>query len=415
MCDVVQDNGQHARLRRDHGRRLLEALQTDGPMTRRELASRTAISRTTTSDILAELLTSATIVIVPDSDRPPRRGRPAQRFAASPKAGQVLGIDFGHRRVRMANVDTAHEIVAGDATTYPADADWPERLARAEALLTSLGARDTVSLTSLRGVGIGLPGPWASARQTLEVSNRSSVPVATAVTTMIKRRIAAPVLLDNHTRFAALAEAVFGGGSDTRDLIYVRLADGVGGGLVIGGRLATGSVGSAGEIGHVCVRRDGAGCRCGKRGCLETVASTPAVLAACAERGIPLRNLTELAVAVRSNDPVVDRVLSEAGDALGRVLGALAVVLDPAEVVVGGELVDAAPLVLERVRAALAWELPPAAQSRPVVRTARLGDNDGVLGAAAAVFHASPLLQDYPEPGPASAVTTENTDEKGDM
>jgi predicted NBD/HSP70 family sugar kinase len=221
-------------------------------------------------------------------------------------------------------------------------------------------------------------------------------PAPEGVDVAFAERFDAPVIVDNNTRLAALAEAISGADS-VADLVYVRLSDGVGGGLVVGGQLVTGSSGLAGELGHVTVEPAGRPCRCGKRGCLETVASVPGILAACWEFGLRLETLDDLAAAVRRAHPVVDRVLREAAGALGRVVGAATMMLNPAKVVVGGEITRLAPVLVEQVAATLAAEIFPTASAGPVVTAARLSDDDGAIGALAAVFHSSPLLARYPE------------------
>ncbi|MCP9966518.1 ROK family protein [Actinomadura madurae] len=209
------------------------------------------------------------------------------------------------------------------------------------------------------------------------------------------KRFGAPVIVDNNTRLAALAEVVFGHGP-VDDLLYLRISDGVGGGLVVGGRLVTGSSGLAGELGHITADPDGLDCRCGKRGCVETLASVPAILRTCREQGLPVQDLGGLAAAVERGDPVADRVLRAAGTAVGRVLGEASLILNPADVVIGGEITRVAPALLEQAAATVAAGHFPGAP-RPVVRRAGLSDDDGALGALAALFHSSPLLAAYPE------------------
>jgi predicted NBD/HSP70 family sugar kinase len=168
---------------------------------------------------------------------------------------------------------------------------------------------------------------------------------------------------------------------------------------VVSGRLVTGSRGFAGELGHVTADPAGAPCRCGKRGCLETIASVPAILRACREAGADVETLEDLAVAVERGDPAVDVVLREIGSTVGRVLGAAAMTLNPREVVIGGEIVRIAPVLVEQAAATLRYELYSIPSDQPlVVRAAQLHDSDGALGAIAAIFHQSPLLAGYPEP-----------------
>lgn len=384
--------------RRAHESRVLAALR-DGPLSRAELARRVGLSRTTLSETTAELLRRGAVVVV-DTDAATRRGsgRPAERLALDPGSGQYLGVDFGHRRVRAAVADAARETVASGVEHYDDDTPWPRRLDLAFRLVDRLAREHGLHFGELQAVGIGVVGPYGGWRvDSKQVSwARRSAPHD--VHGAFAERFGAPVVVDNNTRLAALAEAVSQPEGAT-DLLYVRLSDGVGGGLVVCGRIGTGAHGFAGELGHIGVDPAGSRCRCGKRGCLETVASAPAVLAACRARGVEVTTLDDLAAVVATSDPVVEAVLRDVGAAVGRVLSMAALTLDPDEIVIGGEIVHVAPVIVEQAAATLRYELHPLPTDEPlVVRAGRLRDTDGALGALAAAFHLSPLLAGYPQP-----------------
>lgn len=391
--------GVHALVRRTHEERVLRALRENGALSRGQIARAVGLSRTTLSEITSNLLHRGAIVVV-DTDAAHREGsgRPAERLALDPSSGQFMGVDFGHRRVHVAVADASHEIVASGTGGYDDDdSDWPTRLDVAFRLIKELSTRYGVHYGALQGVGIGVPGPYSATTGVRGFPHRSAADGfhEASVDQAFRERFGAPVIVDNNTRLAGLAEAIFGD-ETIENLVYVRLSDGVGGGLVVGGRLVPGSAGLAGELGHVTVRADGAACRCGKNGCLETVASVPAVLAAARAKGLPLETLDDLAAAVARSHPVADEVLREAGAATGRVLAAAAMALNPAEVVIGGGIVRVAPAILRQAVATITYELFPGAEL-PIVRAARLSDDDGALGALAALFHSSPLLAGYPE------------------
>jgi len=392
--------GVHALVRRTHEERVLAALRSGGALSRSELAGRVGLSRTTLSEITASLLQRGAVVVI-DTDAATRSGsgRPAERLALDPAAGQYLGVDFGHRRVHVAVADASHEIIASGVQPYD-DEPWPARVDLAFALIDGLVAERGLHLGALQAVGIGVPGPYAGGPGSVPVSwHRHAAPGE--VEDAFARRFGTPVVLDNNTRLAALAEAVSHPDGPS-DLVYVRLSDGVGGGMVVSGRLVRGARGFSGELGHVTADPRGVVCRCGKRGCLETVASVPGILSTCRDRGADVHDLDDLAVAVERADPVVDAVLREAGTALGRVLGAAAMVLDPVEVVVGGEVAHVAPALVEQAAATLRYELYSVPTDVPrVLRASQLGDRGGALGALAALFHSSPLLAGYPAPAAA--------------
>jgi len=393
--------GVHALVRRTHEDCVLRALQENGALSRGEIARVVGLSRTTLSDIVGSLLQRGAIVVVDtDAARRAGSGRPAERLALDPASAQFMGVDFGHRRVHVAVADASHEIMVSGSVRYEDSASWPVRLELALSLLDRLSAEAGVHYGALQGIGIGVPGPYPAPQGAPWPRASAGVtvlrPAPEGVDVAFAERFDAPVIVDNNTRLAALAEAI-NGATSVADLVYVRLSDGVGGGLVVGGQLVTGSGGLAGELGHVTVDPAGRPCRCGKRGCLETVASVPGILATCWEFGLPLEDLDALAAAVSRAHPVVDRVLREAAAALGRVVGAATMTLNPAKVVIGGQITRLAPVIVEQAAATLAAELFPTASAGPVVEAARLSDEDGALGALAAVFHSSPLLAKYPE------------------
>ncbi|PSL06683.1 putative NBD/HSP70 family sugar kinase [Haloactinopolyspora alba] len=392
--------GLHALVRRAHEERVLRALRERGALSRGVIAEQVGLSRTTLSEIISGLLQRGAITVV-DTDRDLRTGsgRPAERLALDPASGQFMGVDFGHRRVQVAVADASHEVIASGSDRYADDSSWQHRFTVALDLIDRLGDDSGVRFGALQAIGIGLPGPYPNTvlHGHAGPGSAEDADSAGAAETVFADRFGAAVVVDNNTRFAALAEAIAAHGDSPDDLVYVRLSDGVGGGLVVGGRLVTGATGLAGELGHVTALPGGRGCRCGKRGCLETVASVPAILAECRARGAAVHTLEQLAAAVANGDTTVDSVLTEATDALGRVIAAAAMALNPAGVVVGGRITALAPVLVERVRAVVAADMFPGADA-PAVRAARLSDDDGALGALAALFHSSPLLAGYPEP-----------------
>lgn len=399
--------GVHALVRRTHEERVLAALRAHGALSRGELAKRVGLSRTTLSEITAQLLGRGAIIVA-DTDAATRAGsgRPAERLALDPESGQFLGVDFGHRRVHVAVADASHEVIAEGAQRYENDTPWSGRITAAFDLIDRLSAETGVHFGALQAVGIGVPGPYTAALAGVPAVNWKRQLAPDGVDRAFADRFAAPVIVDNNTRLAALAEAI--ARPDAVDnLIYLRLSDGVGGGLVVSGRLVTGSLGFAGELGHVTAHPRGLPCRCGKRGCLETVASAPAILRACRDAGADTETLDDLAVAVQKGDPAVDAVLREVGSTIGRVLGAAAMTLNPREVVIGGEIVHVAPVLVEQAAATLRYELYSIPSDQPqIVRAAQLRDSDGALGAIAAIFHQSPLLAGYPDPTASARATS---------
>jgi predicted NBD/HSP70 family sugar kinase len=362
--------GVHALVRRAHEERVLAILRERGGLSRAQISARSGLSRTTLSEITGDLLSRGAIVVVnTDARRRAGSGRPAELLALDPCSGQFLGVDLGHTRARVAVADASHEIIASGATAYPAATAWPDRLSAGLALIDRLRREQGLTLAALQGIGVGVAGPTPAGVVRAEVLDAFA------------ERFAAPVVVDNNTRFAALAEAIL---AEARDVLYIRLADGIGGGLVVAGRLVAGAGGVAGEFGHVKVDPAGGICRCGKRGCLETIATVPPALAAAG-----VGDLDELAE--RRHEPRVRAAMDRVADAVGRVLAHAALVIDPEQIVIGGPLPHAVPAIVTR-----AAEVVAAEGATPLIRAARLGDDDGARGAIAASFRQSPLLAGYP-------------------
>ncbi|WP_305785885.1 ROK family transcriptional regulator [Symbioplanes lichenis] len=368
--------GVHALVRRAHEERVLALLRERGALSRAQIATHVGLSRTTLSEITGELLARGAIVKVnTDAEVRTGSGRPAELLALDPHSGQFLGVDLGHNRVRVAVADAAHEIIVQGHSSYAAETPWSDRLSAAFALIERVSRESGVTFRALQGVGVGVAGP------------RPAADVREEVLASFGARFSAPVTVDNNTRFAALAEAMTAG-DEARDLLYLRLSDGIGGGLVVGGRLVAGRHGGAGEFGHLLADRDGDVCRCGRRGCLETVASVPAVL-----RAARLAAVEDLAVALDAGEPVATAAIERAAQAVSRALAGAAQLLDPEEIVIGGRLVAAAPGIVARTRELIEADL----SAGPRIRAARLGDDDGARGAIAALYRQSPLLAGYPD------------------
>lgn len=409
---MPKPDGVHALVRRTHEERVLGALREHGAMSRGQLARRVGLSRTTLSEITGSLLRRGAVTVV-DTDAAEREGsgRPAERLALDPRSGQYMGVDFGHRRVHVTVADAAHEVVASGTARYGDDDGWGVRLPVAFDLVDRLAADTGVHYGALQGIGIGIPGPVVT-RGSAPREGWGRIESGRGVRAAFEQRFSTSVVIDNNTRLAALAEAINAPGGAAQDLLYVRVSDGVGGGLVVGGRLVAGSAGLAGELGHVRAQRGGRPCRCGKDGCLETIASVPAILAECRARGAALSSLEDLREAVARGEAAVEEVVAEAATALGRVVAAAAVTLDPAQVVIAGQVTEIAPALVPQVAATVRTELSTTAESGPTVRAAQLADDGGALGAIAALFHLSPLLAGYATAsgaGEATAVSMRST------
>ncbi|MEQ7009025.1 ROK family protein [Actinopolymorpha sp. B17G11] len=381
-------------LRESHEERVLAALRTRGALGRAQLEDITGLSRTTLSAIVRHLIAIGAVVEVTEvtaSQR--RRGRPAGVLALNKSGGLAVGIDLGHRRTHVVIVNVAHEVVASRGAPCAEKTSWRRRVELALRLVDDLTSNSAISLAALGGVGVGVVGPVAGSAAG---AARSRPGRTDLVHRMLAERFDVPIFVDNNTRLAALAEAIWGSATGIQNVLYVRLSYGVGGGLILGGHLFAGADGGAGEVGHVSVDPQGLACWCGGRGCLERYVSLGAVLEQCHSR-----DLDGVLGRLRAGDPDVNAVFATAGERIGRVLAASCNVLNPEAIVIGGELAAAGQPLLDP-----AWEAIQAYAHRQVrrrlsFRTASLGELGAARGGVALVLRQSELLAGYPSGGPA--------------
>jgi predicted NBD/HSP70 family sugar kinase len=232
---------------------------------------------------------------------------------------------------------------------------------------------------------MGLPGPIEQLGGTVVSSAILPGWIGMTAATEMRRRLDIPVMVDNDANLGALAEAAFGAGRDAGDLIYLKVSSGIGAGLILNGRLYRGSAGLAGELGHVLVDPDGIVCRCGNRGCLETIAATGALVDLLRRSHGEDLTVEAMLEAARDGDLGCRRVIHDAGRALGQVVATLLNVLNPELLVVGGDLAGAGDLLLDGMRESVSRAALPEAARRAEVVAGVLGDRAQVLGALALV------------------------------
>ncbi|MFF0727719.1 ROK family protein [Streptomyces sp. NPDC004134] len=382
--------GPLSRLRREHEELVLSLLRKHGPLSRGELGTRCGLSRTTLYDIVGDLIASGAVVAAVPLAEERRRGRPVEKLSLNPDAGQALGIDFARRAVHVAAVNVAHEIVGSASEQHAPDLSWEERVRLAERLVGTLTG-GVLRLGALDAIGVGVVGPIGAPGDLTAGGRRLDV-----LSDLLRKSFGVPVLLDNNTRLAALAEATWGAAADDADVLYLRVSHGVGGGLVVGGSLHRGAFGLSGELGHVTAVPAGAPCECGGTGCLETVASVGAVLDAYRAAGGRAGDLAAFTAALSAGDPAARAVLAVAGAHIGTVLAAVCNAIGPGVIVIGGELARTGEALTAPIEKALGAHIMPASRDRVVLRPATLGATGGALGAIALVLHESPLLSHYP-------------------
>ncbi|SEG08519.1 ROK family protein (putative glucokinase) [Actinacidiphila yanglinensis] len=378
----METPGSQSSLHRANLERVVRAVRLAGSLTQAEIARTTGLSAATVSNIVRELRDNGTVQVTPTSSG----GRRARSVALSGDAGIVVGVDFGHSHLRVAVGNLAHQVLAEQSEPIDVDASASQGFDRAEQLVARLVESTGIDRDKVLGVGLGVPGPIDMETGTL--GSTAILPGWSGINPRqeLTDRLGVPVQVDNDANLGALGELVWGGGRGVKDLAYIKVASGVGAGLVVDGRIYRGPGGTAGEIGHITLDESGPVCRCGNRGCLETFTAARYVLELLRGShgdGLTIPKMVQLG---REGDPGCRRVIGDVGRHIGMGVASLCNLLNPSRVVLGGDLAEAGELVLGPIRESVARYAIPSAAQRLSVMPGALGARAEVLGALALVL-----------------------------
>jgi glucokinase-like ROK family protein len=385
------DSGSLRSLRELNRGRVIGALRDRGRASRAEIARATGLSRSTVSSIVSDLIEAR--LLTEDAEETgvahgEAGGRPPVLLSLNHSAGLAVGIDFGHTHLRVAVSDLSHDVLAESRRELDVDHSAEDGLDAAAELVDEVLRKAKVGRDGVLGVGMGLPGPINRATGQVGSSSILLAWVGVDAAAEMERRLRLPVHVENDANLGALAEYVWGAGKGHSDVIYIKLSSGVGAGLLLGGRLHEGAGGTAGEIGHTHAQQGTAICRCGSRGCLETVASARAIaeqLGASRGETVSTQDLLQLTA---DGDPAAARLIAEAGREIGVALAGLCNLINPDCVIIGGDLSAAGEMVTEPVLESIRRYAIATAAEQVTVVAGVLGERAELLGALALILHA---------------------------
>lgn len=365
-------------------------------LTRASLSRMTGLSASAISDCVSSLRGSGLVVESPSgTGTASGRGRRATVVSLVSDEGIVVGIDFGHAHVTTAVATASGEVLAKRADFLDVDHS-PGLVMDAAAELVRGCVRDSGhTMDEVAGIAAGIPGPLDIRTQVVRPPTILSDWVGLAPAAELARRLGHPVSVGNDADMGARGEQAYGAARGLEDFLYIKASHGIGAGIVIGGRPYRGATGIAGEIGHTQIADAANWCRCGSRGCLETVVSITTVRRQLAH--VLATHQTEFdesavpPLAELSDNPPAARVLTEAGRTVGRVLADLVNCLNPAALVLGGELGAAGEPFAAGIRESVARYAQPAGAQAAEVITGQLGAEAEVRGAVAAAVGAARL------------------------
>jgi predicted NBD/HSP70 family sugar kinase len=363
---------------------ILDLVRSGRATTRGDLVAATGLARSTVAQRVDALLASR--LLVSGSDAASTGGRPPSTLAFNGDAGVVLAGDVGATHSRVAITDLSGSVLAEHAEDIEVAAGpevvlpWLER--SFDALFDAAGRDPSL----LRGVGVGLPGPveFATGRPV-------SPPIMPGwnlhpVGERLSQRYGVPALVDNDVNIMAVGEH-WTHWRQEPFLMFVKVGTGIGCGIIANRHVHRGADGAAGDIGHIHVPdHDDVICRCGNVGCLEAIAGGAAIAAQLHLRGLPTGTGRDVVDQVLAGQPDAVRAVRRAGHAIGGVLATCVNVLNPAVIIVGGDLARAGEPLLAGIREVVYQRSLPLATGHLQIGLSRLGDEAGITGAAVMVL-----------------------------
>jgi glucokinase len=305
----------------------------------------------------------------------------------------VLGIDIGGTKLAAGVVEASGRILVRGSTPTVAT-EGPERvLARTVQLAKCLLTKPGIPATAIRRIGIGCAGPVD--RQAGLILNPPNLPgwVRIPLVEHIQTALGREAILENDANAAALGEFRFGAGKGAESLVYLTVSTGIGGGIILGGKIWHGLKDGAGEVGHMTLVPDGPVCGCGNRGCLEALASGPAIARRAmelVEQGkfsrlleIPDFTAADVARLAQEGDRIARQVWDDAVRYLGWGVANLITILAPERVIIGGGVTEAGDFLFEPLRDEVRRRVKLVAVESVPILPAALGRDVGILGASA--------------------------------
>ncbi|PKO11918.1 MAG: hypothetical protein CVU39_27005 [Chloroflexi bacterium HGW-Chloroflexi-10] len=376
---------------------IIRALRKSGHISRTKVAEMTGWSKAKTSQEVRVLVAKG--YLLDEDEGISAGGRKPRLLRFNNQMGYVLGIDIGATSIDLALADVGGVILK--RASEAADVRNPAEvvLGRCVELGMELLNAQGCSVDQVLGIGVGVPGPVDFSRGVLVapplMPDWENFPIRDF---FMQTFTSAYVVVDNDVNIMALGERRYGDAINVDHLIYIKIGTGIGSGIISNGRIHRGSNGCAGDIGHICVDKQGPICRCGNRGCLEAMAAGPAItekalLAANNGESPLLLHLMQnnhgvmtpelVSAACREGDEAALEIIRNSGQMIGDVLAGLVNFFNPSHIFVGGGISNFGNHLLVSIRRAVLRRSLPLATTHLMINFSRMGADAGVCGVVA--------------------------------
>lgn len=384
-------------MRAQHSRLLLHLLWTEREISRADLARRTSLSRSTISAIVTDLLDTG--LVKEAHAGVSTGGRRPIMLAFQDDASLIIGIELGATHISCVLTDLRCNIRARWSAAVPVRDEPQVALDKMITAVRSVLDAAGVPISEVLGIGVAVPSPVDPRRPGEMLPLILPKWQGFNVVHHLQQHFDRPVLIDNDANLGALSELWWVAGPSVRNLAYIKVATGIGAGLIVDGRVFRGSGGIAGEIGHTAVDLSGTRCECGLNGCLTTFIGTRFLLESAADharasgatRPAP-KTLDDLIDAALAGEPNAVELIRYTGQRLGIGVANMLNLLNPDTVVLGGGITRAGELLVGSVRETVARMSLAESISHADIRVTALDEWGIAVGAATLVLDSA--LQD---------------------
>ena len=375
---------------------ILNTIKINGPISRLDISRKTGLSAATVTGITAKLIEEGVVFEKAEGDS--RGGRRPILLAINPQGGYVVGIKLMEKHIVGAITDLEATVLAKYCREH--DVQTPDLAVDILAdVVNTLIGEIQISRDQLVGVGMGLAGIVNAMDGILRYSpyfGWRNIPFAD----LLQTRLQLPVYIDNDVNTLTLNEQLFGLSQGVDNFLVITLGRGIGLGVVVNGQIYRGGYGGGGEFGHTVIDPTGSYCGCGKRGCLETYVSDPALLKLAAEavtKGtLPegIETVQDLIACAESGNALAQELFAQGGEKLGFGIANLINIFNPQEIIISGEGIQNGKYLFDAMNTAIKQNVMPDLANDTVFRIDEWEDDAWARGAASLVlqeFFKSPV------------------------
>lgn len=389
---------------------VIRALKKQGRISRTEISNITGWSKAKTSLEIRNLIAKGYLVEIGEGAS--QGGRRPGLLKINDRLGYVVGIDIGATSIDIALADVTGKIFQRRTETADVRQSPDVVLGRCSELICEIATAHGCQPNQILGIGVGVPGPVDFNRGVLVAPPLMPDWENFQIRDFFQHTFpAAYVVVDNDVNIMALGEQRAGDGVGIDHFIFIKIGTGIGSGIISNGKMHRGSIGCAGDIGHICVDKQGPICRCGNTGCLEAMAAGPAIMEKAIQaakngssgllsqmmqaNGGSLRP-EDVNAACREGDQAALEIIRSSGQMIGDVVAGLVNFFNPSHIFIGGGIANFGNHLLVSIRRAVLRRSLPLATTHLSMNYSRMGAEAGVTGAVALAREYLFAIEDQP-------------------